>query len=356
MVDGLKHEVLQIRKHMEQTVFEQAWAYPDGLLKHPEAAPAPTSAENTAAGPDGHRVKFPHRETGFGSVFAHTHLLVKGNHNSSARPVNRLNPVHSAVPEMVSSSFRSKSYAGGEFSGFHSKLPKLHFPKFNGDNPKLWETHSENYFNIYDVDPPQWVKVATMHFEGVAACWLQSVERKLHNASWSELCRLIHDCFGHEQHELLIRQLFHIKQTGSVADYIAKFFELVDQLSGYSSETDPLYYTMSFIDGLRDDIKPIVLVQRPPDFNTACALAALKEEVAEPLRRKEFRKPDSGFLTKPVSKGLYPLPHPPRLDKVTAPSQAEDKRGVESSRAQYPAEKLAALGLQARQRPLSPLC
>jgi hypothetical protein len=66
---------------------------------------------------------------------------------------------------------------------------------------------------MYEVAPSVWVRVATMHFEGAAAKWLQSVHHTIRSASWSELSSWIHDRFGRDQHESLIRQLFHIKQT-----------------------------------------------------------------------------------------------------------------------------------------------
>jgi hypothetical protein len=72
------------------------------------------------------------------------------------------------------------------------------------------------------------VHVATMHFEGPVMWWLQSTNHHIHLASWKELCSWIHDRFGHDQHESLIRQLFHIKQVGTVLEYIDKFSELVD--------------------------------------------------------------------------------------------------------------------------------
>jgi hypothetical protein len=56
--------------------------------------------------------------------------------------------------------------------------------------------------------------------EGPAARWLQSAKRKLKHASWDEFCKMIHDRFGRDQHEALIRQLFHIRQNGSVVDYV----------------------------------------------------------------------------------------------------------------------------------------
>jgi hypothetical protein len=40
-----------------------------------------------------------------------------------------------------------------------------------------------------------------------------------------------------------------------VQEYIDKFCELVDQLQVYSPNIDPLYYTIGFNDGLKDDIK-----------------------------------------------------------------------------------------------------
>lgn len=79
---------------------------------------------------------------------------------------------------------------------------------------------------------------------------MQSIENKAKYITWDVFCKLVHDRFGRDQHEILVRQLFHIKQTGSVTDYVEEFAELVDQLSAYTSTTDPLYYTLTFIDEL----------------------------------------------------------------------------------------------------------
>jgi hypothetical protein len=32
------------------------------------------------------------------------------------------------------------------------KLPKVNFPKFEGENLKLWQSCCENYFEMYGVD------------------------------------------------------------------------------------------------------------------------------------------------------------------------------------------------------------
>lgn len=46
----------------------------------------------------------------------------------------------------------------------------------------------------------------------------------------------------------LLRQLFHIRQTTTVTDYV-EWFTLVDQLKAYTSTTDMLYYTTHFVNG-----------------------------------------------------------------------------------------------------------
>lgn len=65
-------------------------------------------------------------------------------------------------------------------------------------------------------------------------------------ASWSEFSRQFNDRFGHEQHELAIRQLFSIRQTTTVSEYVEQFSELTDQLVAYEHTTDPIYYTVRF--------------------------------------------------------------------------------------------------------------
>jgi len=120
-----------------------------------------------------------------------------------------------------------------------------------------------------------WISVAEMHLDGPAALWFQSIVSQIPHCSWLDFCRMMHDRFDRDQKELLIRQLFHIRQQSSVADYVQQFSELIDQLSAYSNNTDPMYFTMRFIDGLRPEIKSVVLVMRPQTLDAASSIALL---------------------------------------------------------------------------------
>jgi small-conductance mechanosensitive channel len=135
---------------------------------------------------------------------------------------------------------------------------------------------------MYEVEESMWISVVEMYLEGPAALWYQSIESQIQNSFWTQFCQLLHDRFDRDQHEVLIRQLFNIWQLSSVTNYITRFAALVDQLSAYFQSTDPLYFTMRFMDGLRPDLKSVVLMQRPKNLDTAYTLALLQEEMAQP--------------------------------------------------------------------------
>ena len=62
---------------------------------------------------------------------------------------------------------------------------------------------------------------------------------------------VMHTRFCRNQHQILVRRLFHIQQTGSVEEYVKKFVELLDQISVYEASPDPIHYMTIFLDGLK---------------------------------------------------------------------------------------------------------
>jgi hypothetical protein len=153
----------------------------------------------------------------------------------------------------------------------------MDFLVFDGEDPKLWLSRCDDYFDIYSVEPSQWIRCATM-------------KMKVKSIAWDEFCKLVLDRFGRDQYELLIRQLFHIRQSGRVQEYADRFTGLVDQLIAYGKNTDPLFYAMRFVDGLRDDICSAVSMQHPSSIDAACVLALLQEELVDAEHRKSPSK------------------------------------------------------------------
>ena len=144
---------------------------------------------------------------------------------------------------------------------------------------------------MYQVDEPLWLSVAEMYLEGPADRWYQSImpNSKTPHGIASVVC-FTTALIVTSMNFYFVSRSISIRKP--VSAYVTEFSELVDQLNAYSQTSDPMYFTMHFIDGLKPKIKAIVLVQRPKMFNTACALALLREQVAGLVMAKPTRGGD----------------------------------------------------------------
>lgn len=82
-------------------------------------------------------------------------------------------------------------------------------------------------------------------------------------------------------------------------------------LIAHSTTWDPALFPSHFVDGLKDEIRAVVIVYNPKDLDTAVSLAYLQEEALEISKRKEPRRSDSGFGSRSHLRGVMPLPPPP---------------------------------------------
>jgi hypothetical protein len=219
-----------------------------------------------------------------------------------------------------------------------SAMPNMNFPKFDGTNPKLWKHRCETYFEYYAIPIERWVRLAVMNFEGSATYWVQSMESRIREMNWESLCVALETRFGRDQHNTLIRHFYHIRQTNSVPEYIENFDQLIQQLLAHENHLSSAMITTRFIDGLKDEIKSVVIIQRPADLDTACSLAMLQEDVWLHSGRREMRRTDfSNFIRSPAKPAPMPLPLPPvashrtsnfgdRRSSVQTTSKREDGR------------------------------
>jgi hypothetical protein len=137
---------------------------------------------------------------------------------------------------------------------------------------------------------------------------------------------MIHERFSRDQHELLIRQLFHIRQTSTVQDYVDRFTALVDQLKSYNKNLDPLSVTCRFVDGLRLDIRAVVLVARPSTLDTACTLALLQEEAVDQGVSREPKRLDASSFRSSSSRSFQQSQSSPAR-AAGLPATADKKAG-----------------------------
>jgi hypothetical protein len=241
----------------------------------------------------------------------------------------------------------------------------MDFPAFEGDRPKSWKRQCESYFRVFEIHPELWVDTATMHFTGSALLWLENCGMDVEKMGWNELCALVCEQFGRGEFQKLLRQLFHPKQLGTVVEYIQEFTEVMHALKAHTSAWDPELFPSRFVDGLKDEIRVVVLVHQPKDLDSSISLALLQEEAMEIWKTREPRRAEMPF---PFSKGAHrALPSPASSgDRSTTsffmprtPATVEDKRGQEAARNASPAtpeDRASALKSYRRSRGLCFIC
>jgi hypothetical protein len=157
--------------------------------------------------------------------------------------------------------------------------PPTDFPRFDGENPRLWQRAAEKYFRLFSVDNSHRVEYATMHFAGAVAMWLNTMEDQLSQLTWEQLCDNLSRQFDRGQYQMLYRQMVKLKQTGFSVEYIEKFNTLKHHMLEYKSDIDPTFFVTCFIEGLVKDIRVVVMIKRPQDLDTVVSLALFQEEI-----------------------------------------------------------------------------
>ena len=97
-------------------------------------------------------------------------------------------------------------------------------------------------------------RFATLNFKGVAATWLQMVQRKGRITEWSHLCELVMEKFDKNQYQILLKKFESLKQKDSVVEYQTAFEEIAQGLLLYNSGYDDTYFVTRFLAGLKEKI------------------------------------------------------------------------------------------------------
>lgn len=211
-----------------------------------------------------------------------------------------------------------------------ASAPRVELPHFEGTNPKLWQRRSEEYFQRWNTPRILWVSYSTSQFTGAAATWLESFLERNPCADWKELVDGVMARFMRNQQQVLLRRFYHISQTSTVADYVQRFSDLVDQLQAHGTKSDPLHYLTKFLDGLRPAVRVLIAIQQPQDLDAAYTMALLYEELGDgcdPLHSHS----SSGGYSRRLQSQPQPAPPPPPPAKWISKT-VEEKRGAESSK------------------------
>jgi hypothetical protein len=111
------------------------------------------------------------------------------------------------------------------------------------------------------------------------------------------------------------------------------------QLLSYDNALTPLYFLTKFVDGLKEEIREAVMLQKPIDLDATCSVALLHEEILEGSKKTNYKKGEGTGLHRVFSRPTLNTAFP--KSPVTSP--VEDKKGVDSVRTNFRDDKVSAL-------------
>ncbi|KAK1693348.1 hypothetical protein QYE76_010045 [Lolium multiflorum] len=182
---------------------------------------------------------------------------------------------------------RSSSAQGDQ--GGRNHMPKMSFPRFDGEHPRIWRDKCYDYFRAFNISAALWLTTATLHMDGNAAIWLQSYKKRHELGNWPQFIAAVEAEFGADDKRRSIKALLALKQSGTVEEYQKEFQSLVYQVSMYNPHYDEQFFISQFIKGLKSELRGGVESQVPETLERVFLLARVQQEVLEETRKKGYR-------------------------------------------------------------------
>lgn len=189
---------------------------------------------------------------------------------------------------------------------FASKLAKIEFPKFSGDDPTEWMTKVDQFFDYQKTDPSEKVYLASYHLQGEANQWWRWLQRTYREedkeVTWEVFVEELWSRFGPTDCDDFDESLSKIRQVGSLRDYQREFERLGNKVKGWTQKA----LVGTFMGGLKTEISDGIRMFKPKTLKDAINYARMRDEQLQ-RQKKPFRTFSS---SNPLS---------PTKDKATPP-------------------------------------
>ena len=200
--------------------------------------------------------------------------------------LNRLSDVLLAnLENPILGSITNREDNGGGRLVVSSKIAKLEFPRFSGDDPSEWFNRVNQFFEFQNTPEAQKVSLASYHLEGEANQWWQWIRRTFQEEgrvlSWMNFEDKLWARFGPSECEDFDEALSRISQVGSLRDYQREFEHLGNRVQGWTQRA----LVGTFMGGLRSDISDGIRMFKPQTLKEAISLARMKDDQLAIQRR-----------------------------------------------------------------------
>lgn len=184
----------------------------------------------------------------------------------------------------------------------------MDFPRFEGKDPRGWVNQCEKFFllNPY-MESKTKVVYATLHLEGDADIWFQTIQNEHPAILWEQFIELLYQRFSKGGYENIIGQFNKLTRKGRVEEYICQFEELRKYLISVDGSHKENYYVDSFLSGLKEEISSALYLNKPITLRDARDKARRQESLIEVMdrRNRNYRKMGSSSSpTKMFSLGV----------------------------------------------------
>ncbi|KAK8483156.1 hypothetical protein V6N12_019587 [Hibiscus sabdariffa] len=121
-----------------------------------------------------------------------------------------------------------------------SRLAKLEFPKFAGDDPTEWLNKVQQFFTFQNVTEANKVSLTSFHLEGEANQWwqwlLRTVKEEGKEVTWLIFEEELWARFGPTDCEDFDEALSRVRQLGSLRDYQREIEKLGNRVQGWTQK------------------------------------------------------------------------------------------------------------------------
>ena len=156
--------------------------------------------------------------------------------------------------------------------------PKLDFPKFDGNNPRMWIKKCSRYFELCKIANDQKVDLASLYMIDKAETWITSYLVARKGVEWDDFIIDLVARFRDDGASKVVEQFNKLQQTGQLEDYIDEFENIRSLMLQHNHALPDAYVLDSFIGGLKASVKPFVKAFKPVSIAEAIDYARLKEK------------------------------------------------------------------------------
>ncbi|KAH9704452.1 hypothetical protein KPL70_011464 [Citrus sinensis] len=192
---------------------------------------------------------------------------------------------HSTRDQIDSSRPNREKNEGGR-QNLSSRIPKLEFPRYSGDDPTEWFNRVTQFFEYQDTTDDQKVSLASFHLEGEANQWWQWLRQAYREeervVTWKIFTKELWARFGPTECEDFDEALSRVRQTGSLRDYQREFERLGNRVHGWTQKA----LVGTFMGGLKPEISEEIRMFKPRTLKETISLARMKDDQLS--RQKKF--------------------------------------------------------------------